>query len=155
MLKSVRINKKFSSFARFKLGFGNITVNCKLTVKDLQKIVNLEIFSLRPSIKEMIAQLNLIWKGVKIQFSYYQLNHFFKDWTYFSTQTAFSAIRGGGPSVDGRLGALPPLTPGLEDLLAEKVRNISIFKQNKLPSTLITVKFKGIHTFFQIQIPLF
>ena len=41
---------------------------------------------------------------------------------FFSTGAAFAMVRGGG-SIDegGGGGSLPPLTPGLEDLLAEKV----------------------------------
>ena len=43
----------------------------------------------------------------------------------FSTSNAFGIIRGGGQFEEGAGGggasALPPLNPGLEDLLAEKV----------------------------------
>ncbi|XP_023342605.1 inositol 1,4,5-trisphosphate receptor, partial [Eurytemora carolleeae] len=57
------------------------------------------------------------------------------DQAAISTQSAFSAIRGG----DGR--ALPPLTPGLEDLLAEKVeRSREKDEENQLSTKVVVMQ---------------
>ena len=58
-----------------------------------------------------------------------KINHITIYYLHYSTTSAFGVVRGGGGEGGGEEGgtggggasSLPPLNPGLEDLLAEKV----------------------------------